>query len=140
MTRMTWVLASMSVVGILAPTPAVAQQTTEAFSSGTDGSSIYRTYCAVCHGREAKGDGPLAENLRQAPPDLTLLAKRNAGKFDADAVHRMIDGRNPIKGHGGPDMPIWGDAFKRSSDGYSEKAVKARIDALVEHLRSLQRQ
>jgi hypothetical protein len=37
-------------------------------------------------------------------------------------------------------MPIWGDAFKRSTEGYSEKAVKARIDALVEHLRALQRQ
>ena len=126
MTRMTWFFASVSVVGILAATPAAAQQTTEAFSSGTDGSAIYRTYCAVCHGTEAKGDGPLAANLRHAPPDLTLLAKRNAG--------------NPLKGHGGPDMPIWGDAFKRSIEGYSEKAVKARIDALVEHLRSVQRQ
>ncbi len=66
---------------------------------------------------DAKGDGPLAGNLRHAPPDLTVLAKRSGGKFDADRVHRMIDGRDPIKGHGGPDMPIWGDAFKRSTEG-----------------------
>jgi hypothetical protein len=37
-------------------------------------------------------------------------------------------------------MPVWGDAFKRSSDGYSEEAVKVRIERLVAHLRSLQRQ
>jgi hypothetical protein len=35
-------------------------------------------------------------------------------------------------------MPVWGDAFKRSGQGGSEDAIKARIDALVEHIRSLQ--
>ena len=140
MTRMTWVVGAASAVSILAASAATAQQTTETFSAGTSGAAVYKTYCAVCHGLDAKGDGPLAESLRRVPPDLTLLAKRNAWKFDAASVHRMIDGRDPIKGHGGPDMPIWGDAFKRSGEGYSEKAVRARIDALVEHLRSLQRQ
>jgi mono/diheme cytochrome c family protein len=137
---MGWLIGAASAASVIAATAAMAQQTAETFAAGTSGAAVYKTYCAVCHGVEAKGDGPLAESLRHVPPDLTLLAKRNAGKFDADRVHRMIDGRDPIKGHGGPDMPIWGDAFKRSSEGYSEKAVKARIDALVEHLRSLQRQ
>ena len=41
------------------------------------------------------------------------------------------DGRELVKGHGGTDMPVWGDAFKRSSAGDSETAVKARIKALV---------
>jgi hypothetical protein len=53
-------------------------------------------------------------------------------------VARSIDGRDPIKGHGGPDMPVWGDAFKRSRGGYSEKGVQNRIDALVEFLKGLQ--
>ena len=139
MTRMTWVVGAASAVSILAASAATAQQTTETFSAGTSGAAVYKTYCAVCHGLDAKGDGPLAESLRRVPPDLTLLAKRNAGKFDAASVHRMIDGRDPIKGHGGPDMPIWGDAFKRSGEKYDDKAVKARIDALVDHLKSLQR-
>ncbi len=34
--------------------------------------------------------------------------------------------------------PTWGDAFKRSVEGYSEKAVKVRIQAIVDHLKSLQ--
>ena len=35
-------------------------------------------------------------------------------------------------------MPVWGDAFKRSGEGFSEKAVKARIDAIVGHLKTIQ--
>ena len=81
---------------------------------------------------------PLADSLRFRPPDLTLIAKRNGGKFDTDKVYRIIDGREGVKGHGGTDMPVWGDAFKRSGEGYSEKAVKARIQAIVDYLKSSQ--
>ena len=139
MTRMTWSIGIASAVSLLVAASATAQQTTETVPAGTGGAGIYKTYCAVCHGKGARGDGPLAANLRHAPPDLTALAKRNAGKFDDARVYRMIDGRDPLKGHGGADMPIWGDAFKRSSEGNSEKAVKERIDALVVHLKSRQR-
>lgn len=52
---------------------------------------------------------------------------------------RIIDGRNPVKGHGGLDMPIWGDAFKDRKDGYSEASVKERIKRLTQHLESLQK-
>jgi mono/diheme cytochrome c family protein len=136
---MRWMTPVAVLAGVALAAPgARAQQSTEAFSGGTDGAAVYKTYCATCHGVDAKGDGPLAQNLRHAPPDLTRLAKRNGGTFDAPAVHRMIDGRDPLKNHGGPDMPVWGDAFRRSSDGFSEAAVKARIDALVEHLRAQQ--
>jgi mono/diheme cytochrome c family protein len=106
--------------------------------SNIAGSSVYKTYCAVCHGTDAKGDGPLAGSLRFAPPDLTLLAKRNGGAYPSDQVFRIIDGRKPVRGHGGPDMPIWGDAFKQSVDGYTEEKVKQRIDALVDFLKWLQ--
>ena len=103
------------------------------------GSALFRSYCASCHGTEAKGDGPLAGNLRVAPADLTGLARRNHGKFDAEKVRRAIDGRGPREIHGGSDMPVWGDVFKRAGEGYSEAKVKERIDALVDHLASLQR-
>jgi mono/diheme cytochrome c family protein len=102
------------------------------------GRATYRSHCATCHGTDARGEGPMADRLRVRPPDLTLLARRNGGPYPADKVHRIIDGRDPVKGHGGPDMPIWGDAFKNTSEGYSEDKVKERIDGLVEYLRSLQ--
>ena len=102
------------------------------------GSSIFRTYCASCHGLSAKGDGPLTDSLRFRPRDLTLIAERNGGKFPSAEVFRIMDGRKPVKGHGSTEMPVWGDAFKSSRDGFSEEAVKQKIESLVEHLESLQ--
>lgn len=102
------------------------------------GPAVFRSYCASCHGAGAKGDGPLAANLRVAPADLTRIAKRNHGNFDAAKVHRAIDGRDPREFHGGSDMPAWGDAFKRAGEGYAEIKVKERIDALVDHIEALQ--
>jgi len=102
------------------------------------GSALFRSYCASCHGTAAKGDGPLAANLRVAPADLTRIAKRHHGTYDAARVRRAIDGRDAKEIHGGSDMPVWGDAFKRAGEGYSEAKVKERIDALVDHLATLQ--
>jgi mono/diheme cytochrome c family protein len=102
-------------------------------------SDLFRNYCAACHGASAKGDGPLAANMKKRPPDLTLLAKQNGGTYPADLVFKIIDGRRPVPGHGGPDMPAWGDAFKASSAvGGSEEVVRDRIQALVDYLGTLQ--
>jgi mono/diheme cytochrome c family protein len=138
MTRLTWLVIAGSLAWSALPAHSV-----EAVSAGESavvpgGDSLFKTYCASCHGPSAKGDGPLADHLRFRPPDLTLFAKRNGGKFAADKVERIIDGRAPVKGHGGPDMPIWGDAFKSSHETYDEAAVKARIKAVVEFLEGLQ--
>ena len=116
------------IVLIVAGMAAVAGATLGSVVTVEDGSQLFRSYCASCHGAEGKGDGPLAANLRVAPTDLTRLAKRNHGKFDGDKIEI----------HGGSDMPVWGDAFKRAGEGYSEAKVKERIDALVEHIETLQ--
>jgi mono/diheme cytochrome c family protein len=102
------------------------------------GSEIFRTYCATCHGVGAKGDGPLAEMLKKRPADLTLFARNNNGVYPAELVGKIIDGRQPVPGHGGKDMPVWGDAFKGAAGGGDEASIKARIDALVEHLKTVQ--
>jgi mono/diheme cytochrome c family protein len=102
------------------------------------GSDIYKNYCAACHGPSARGDGALADRLKRRPPDLTVFARNNNGVFPADTVRRIIDGRKPLPGHGGGDMPIWGDAFKFAQGGGGEMAVRQRIDALVQHLELLQ--
>lgn len=105
---------------------------------GVSGAYAFRTHCASCHGVDGKGGGPLAENLRFRPPDLTLLASRNGGQYPAEKVQRIIDGRHPLKGHGGPEMPVWGDAFKNADTGYDEQTVKERIQSIVDHVRTLQ--
>lgn len=101
---------------------------------GASGSAIFENYCAACHGRAARGDGPLADSLKIRPADLTMIAKRD-GSFSTDQVARIIDGRKPVKGHGGGDMPIWGDAFAKSTDSMP---VDEKIRRLVLYLQSIQ--
>jgi hypothetical protein len=64
--------------------------------------------CARCHGTDAKGSGPQSAKLHIKPADLTVLAKRNHGRFDPGAVYQMIDGRNARLSHHSAEMPIWG--------------------------------
>ena len=106
-------------------------------STSPSGSGLYVNYCGSCHGPQAKGDGPMASVLRIKPADLTTIAKRNGGKFPSDTVFRSVDGRNPVMGHGG-NMPVWGDAFLRAQGGTSPDVVRARIDALVRYLETIQ--
>ena len=66
-----------------------------------------------------------------------MIASRNGGTYDKDLVKRIIDGKNPVKGHGGGDMPVWGDAFERSADA-GPQMVSARIEALADYIATLQ--
>jgi len=106
--------------------------------SAPTGGYVFQTYCASCHGVGAKGDGPLADSMKRRPANLTEITKRNAGIFPAELVFRSIGGREPVKGHGGPDMPVWGDAFSRASDGGDVEAVRGKIQSLVVYLESIQ--
>ncbi len=107
-------------------------------SPPTSGELLFRTHCAVCHGTDGRGDGPLSDVLTFRPADLTRIAARSGGAFPAERVQAIIDGRRRVKGHGGSGMPIWGDAFKSPEDGYGERTVKEKIGALVEYLRGRQ--
>ena len=102
------------------------------------GMAIYKTHCASCHGLQGRGDGPLAGQLRFAPPDLTRISARRRGKFPQDELREIIDGRKPPKGHGSSDMPIWGDAFREASEGYSRERVEERIRQVIGYLESIQ--
>ena len=50
----------------------------------------------------------------------------------------MIDGRQVVKVHGDSQMPVWGDAFAKSTTDSDERAIKEKIDALVQYLESIQ--
>jgi mono/diheme cytochrome c family protein len=126
-------VAGLTLAGVLLAGRADAQST-----SAATGDYLFRTYCAACHGTSAKGDGPLADSMRRRPADLTEIAKRNKGVFPTDQVLRIVDGRQPVKGHGGPDMPVWGDVFARSVEAGDPAIVQARIKAIVTYLESIQ--
>ena len=132
----TLVAVGAFVIGLLLPGSAAAQET---LRQSVPGGELYRTYCATCHGTAAKGDGPLASSMRRKPADLTEIAKRNGGEYPPELVFRTIDGRKPVRGHGGPDMPVWGDAFERARDGGGDtERVRKMIQSLVDYLESIQ--
>jgi mono/diheme cytochrome c family protein len=103
-----------------------------------DGAELFKTSCASCHGVEATGNGPVARVLRHAPPDLTLIAKKNGGTFPSARVSRIIQGWD-IESHGDREMPVWGDPFTLTRDGGFRGGAEARIAAIVRYLESIQR-
>ena len=102
------------------------------------GASLYRTHCASCHGVSGRGDGAVAPYLRVPPADLTRLAIGNGGAIPAERLARVIDGRQAVRAHGSRDMPVWGLVFSRSTMMAGESAIDPRIQAIVEHLATLQ--
>jgi mono/diheme cytochrome c family protein len=102
-----------------------------------EGAQIFRDYCAACHGKGGKGDGPAAPGLRHAPPDLTLLAYRNGGKFPRDRVKAIIAGQEQSAAtHGSHEMPVWGPVFHEVERDMDLGEV--RLDNVTHFVESLQ--
>jgi hypothetical protein len=53
-------------------------------------------------------------------------------------VRRIIQSGEALRGHGTPDMPAWGDAFKRT-EGTDARTPDEAIRNLTHYLWSLQR-
>jgi mono/diheme cytochrome c family protein len=106
-------------------------------SPNDSGAALFRTYCASCHGVDARGAGPASAAMRTLPPSLTTFAMRNGGVFPSERLRQIIDGRW-ISSHGDREMPVWGDAFKRTAGGPTEDAVKARIEAITNYIAGIQ--
>lgn len=103
------------------------------------GSSLFRAYCASCHGRTGVGNGDVAQYLKIKPADLTRIGERNDGAFDLQRVVAIIDGKQKVKGHGRSDMPVWGDALLVASGGATEERVATQIEQLAHYVWSLQK-
>jgi mono/diheme cytochrome c family protein len=101
------------------------------------GKEMFNNYCAVCHGSDAKGDGPAASAMKTPPTDLTVLAKNNGGKYPAAHVAAVIKGQATMPSHGSQDMPVWGPLF-RSIDQGREAQVQQRIANLVSYVEGVQ--
>jgi nucleotide-binding universal stress UspA family protein len=130
--------ASVVAASLLLAPALVSNAAAQEYKQTTTGGEVFRTYCASCHGASARGDGPLASSMLKKPANLTEIAKRNGDMFPSEMVFKIIDGRQPVKGHGGPDMPVWGEVFTRSRDAGDAERVKAVIQSLVEFLGSIQ--
>ena len=108
------------------------------------GEAEYLNSCAVCHGVEGKGDGPLGDVLMKRPADLTHITDRNGGTFPYAHIFAVIDGRYALPSHGEREMPVWGRQFlENDKDLYGpaggEIVTTERIHELTGYVQSLQR-
>ncbi len=114
------------------------------FAAEPSGAQEYKDHCARCHGPNAKGNGPDAnEKPGYRPADLTQIAKRHSGKFPRETIYDTIDGGKRSPGHYNfnSPMPLWGLSFQLEGKEYtdeSEAAVRRRINALLDYLESIQ--
>ena len=134
-------------VALLCGTPADTQTVSQAQQKANpkeqqtlirsvEGVDLYRAYCASCHGKDGKGNGPVAPALKATVPDLTVITKNNGGTFPAARVRRIIAGEGMIASHGSREMPVWGPIFSQVEADVDRGPV--RLENLVKYLESIQ--
>ena len=104
-----------------------------------EGASIFRNYCAACHGLDGRGNGPLSKTLRREVHDLTRLSQRNGGAFPAVHVRTtiMFGADDLIPAHGSKEMPIWGPIFHEIE--FDRDLGNVRLENVTKYLESIQR-
>ncbi|MFN8096086.1 MAG: c-type cytochrome [Vicinamibacteria bacterium] len=103
------------------------------------GELVFRAICASCHGKDARGGGPVAASLKEKPANLRLIAKRRNGSFPAAEIEGYVDGRNAPAAHGTREMPVWGESLAPAAPAEErEQRRKARIEEVVAYLKTIQ--
>jgi mono/diheme cytochrome c family protein len=106
-------------------------------ATSIEGKQLFQQYCAVCHGTDAKGNGPAVTALAVKPGDLTTVSQRNGGTFPEVRVLRAISGEAGLPAHGSREMPVWGPIFRNMASNADVGSV--RIYNLVKYIETLQK-
>ena len=109
-----------------APTPPATGSGPRAPAGGeapVQAETLYKQYCASCHGVDGKGTGPAATALPVKPADHSNPAVMSK-LSDADLFKAIKEGGQAVGKS--PAMPPWGGTLKDE-----------QIHALVAHVRSL---
>src|SRR6516164_7191179 len=110
-----------------------------AYTNPGDARQMYVTYCAPCHGMTGEGNGPAAPAFKQAPTNLTLLAKTHGDKYPSEAVKTTLTFGRKVQAHGDPKMPVWGSLFDSLDNGTGKSSVPTmRIRNLTDYIKTLQ--
>jgi mono/diheme cytochrome c family protein len=133
-------IACLCTVGTIlgAPQAKKVQQVSATPSRSIEGADLFVEYCAVCHGKDARGGGPAAEALKKAPADLTQISRRNGGQFPKIKVQQFVKGENVVTAHGSRDMPTWGTVFRSFEPMQSGALGELRVVNLVNYLEQIQ--
>jgi len=94
----------------------------------------FQRNCALCHGLDGRGVGPVSEKMTRPAADLTQIAKRNNGVFPFSKVAGTISKGTDIAEHGPSRMPAWEKIFAADSDPVRAKAIIFEVTKYVETL------
>ncbi len=136
----------LKVVAVLPLAGCMAGQTGDAINRANTsevarGSDMYAVYCTSCHGQDARGAGPLANDMSVPPADLTRLAARNDDVFPYAATMARIHGY-PGQFH---EMPQFGPLLEGPAVAWQDPATGQVVEtprallALARYLASVQR-
>ena len=129
---------------LLAAVPSGSQNVTVkpkpiVYTNPVDGRQMYVTYCAPCHGMTGEGNGPAAPAFKQAPTNLTLLAKTHGGNYPQETLKNSLTFGTNVRAHGDAKMPVWGELFDSLDSGSGASSVpKLRIKNLADYIQTLQ--
>jgi mono/diheme cytochrome c family protein len=100
------------------------------------GSGEFQRYCALCHGGDGRGAGPLtdADAMKKSAADLTQITKRNGGVFPFSKVADTIRDGGSIAEHSPSRMMAWGKIFSAESDLARANAIIFEVTRYVEGL------
>jgi mono/diheme cytochrome c family protein len=139
MKRIKW--SQILILAALVAGPVAAQTKTSEVpirpTASVNGADVFAQYCAVCHGKDGRGNGPAAAAMKRAPTDLTQIARKNGGKFPDMAVQQAIANSDSIAAHGAPGMPVWGELLESRPGDPSVAAL--RVHNLMKYIEGLQK-
>lgn len=132
-----WALAAMTAPLWLGVALAQKPLTPPLVISSLSGQDLFQFYCSSCHGRDGKGNGPVASSLKRLPPDLTAISRRHDGHFPSEDIERLVTGDDEaLAAHGSREMPVWGPIF-RSLEPH-DRLTRIRIANVVAYIESIQ--
>jgi mono/diheme cytochrome c family protein len=125
----------LALAGVASGQDKTIQRVSPKSTVSIDGKSLFREYCAVCHGVDGKGGGPAAKALQVPPGDLTQISRKNEGKFPEERIMSVLKGEAPVIAHGTQDMPVWGRVFSNMG---SVTMAQTRLHALLQYVEGIQ--
>lgn len=103
----------------------------------TNGGAIFAHYCTPCHGTDGKGHGPVVDEQKAVPVDLTALSRKNHGKFPETHVVNVLQFGVQIPPHTSVEMPVWGPIFGKINRSDPRDRI-TRVKSLTRYLESIQ--
>jgi len=121
-----------------------ARATPVAMPDAAEGAALFEANCAMCHGRDGTGGGPVARTLPASLPDLTRISARNGGTFPLTEVLSTLDGYSRKNADPTSVMPefgalLEGDLVPVTLEDGSQSPVPRPLAALAFHLEAIQR-